>query len=157
MSGFSEYRSELVHDAAVHAAIIMLRGLSDFCQLELIDSKLEQIVKGKGVCTFQCGRGRHPGSQWHIAGKRRIESLDSTPALDNLAAYSEDITCPTCLRCVFFAEAELYIIVQVDGESANFVRPVRFDFGYHAFINGTGENETAIVVGVLANEVDASG
>ena len=50
----SENRSELVHDAAVHAAIVVLSGLSDLGKFELVDHIVEQIIERIGESAFQC-------------------------------------------------------------------------------------------------------
>ena len=50
----SEYRSELVHNAAVYTAIVMFCSLTDLRQIKLIYHVVEQIVDSIGKCTFQC-------------------------------------------------------------------------------------------------------
>ena len=44
----AENGSELVHDAAFHAAVVMLGALADLGKLELVDIVAEELVDGKG-------------------------------------------------------------------------------------------------------------
>ena len=56
-------------------------------------------------------------------------------------------------RIVYF---ELYPVLEVDGVAHHGVRTVGAYFRHDAFVYGTGEDEPAVVVGVLADEVDTS-
>ena len=54
----AEYGSELVHDSAVHAAIVVLGALSDFCELEFVDFvAVEKVVEGECEARFESSAG----------------------------------------------------------------------------------------------------
>ena len=56
MSFFAEYGSELVHNAAVYAAIVMFCSLTYFCQFELVYLVVsEQVIQCVSKCRFKCG------------------------------------------------------------------------------------------------------
>ena len=56
-----------------------------------------------------------------------------------------------CAGGVFFVEAELGVVVDVDGEHAHLVGVVWGDCRHDDFVDGTGENEASVVVGVFAD------
>ena len=57
MACLTEDRSELIHDTAVHAYVLMLGGLAHAGQLELLNLVLaEQLVDGESEATLQRGR-----------------------------------------------------------------------------------------------------
>ena len=58
---------------------------------------------------------------------------------------------------VLLIEAKLLIVFFVNGISAHLVGTVEADAGIHARVDGAREDEAAVVVGVFANQVDASG
>ena len=45
----AEHRGELVHDAAVHAAVVVLGRLTDLRQFELVDTAVIEVVQRKGI------------------------------------------------------------------------------------------------------------
>ena len=54
-------------------------------------------------------------------------------------------------------EGEFHIVLQVDGVGTHLASSVGLDFSDDALLHCAGENETAVIVGVFANEVDATG
>ncbi len=53
---FAEYGCELVHDAAVHAAVIVFGALTDFREFEFVDLVVvEQVVHGVCKAAFKSG------------------------------------------------------------------------------------------------------
>jgi hypothetical protein len=61
------------------------------------------------------------------------------------------------VRSVFFAEAEFDIVFHVDGVGADAVGAVGANLEGDALLDGSGEDEGAVVVGVFTDEVDAPG
>ena len=49
----SEHGCELVHDAAVHTAVVMLGGLSDLGKFELVGHIVEEIVQSICECALK--------------------------------------------------------------------------------------------------------
>ena len=85
-----------------------------------------------------------------------VKSLQFVAPFDDFAAHAEDIIGPMHVRMVFLVHAKLAIVLLVDGVGADLICPVETDAGVDARVDGTWENEAAIVVSVFANEVDAS-
>ena len=74
-----------------------------------------------------------------------------------LAAYAEYIACPALRGCILLAESELGIVVEIDRDGPYAVGAVGAYLGHHALVYGAGEDEASVVVGVLADKVDAAG
>ena len=53
VAGLSEHRSELVHDAAFHAAVVVLCALTDAGKLEFVDSEAEKLIESERECAFK--------------------------------------------------------------------------------------------------------
>ena len=132
----------------------MLGRLADACQLELVDLVIIiDVIQRKGESRLQRRRRRHARSEGHVTREGRIEALNLTAALLDLACHAEDITCPRCCGFVLLAQAELGIVIQIDGIGADFVRTVGAYLSYDALVDGTREYESAIVVGMLSYKV----
>ena len=82
MTCLAEKRGELVHDAALHAAVVVLRGLTDAGQLELVDAELQQIVEREGKSALQGCRRRHSRANRHVAVKHSVEAFEFVAPLD---------------------------------------------------------------------------
>ena len=155
----SEHACKLVHYATVHAAIIMFGALADSGKLEFVYIiVVEQVVYGKCEAALQCSRRTEARTIGHIARKCGIEAFHMAAALEHLAAYAEYIASPLRLRQVFLTKPELAVrIVIVDTDKAHTVAAVGLYFGHNHLIDGSGEYEAPVVVGVLAYKVDTSG
>ena len=158
MVTLAEYGGKLVHDATLHATVIVLSGLAHLCQCELVEFVVaEQVIQGVCIGAFQSCRWWHAGSQRNVSGKSRIESFHIDATLNHLAAYAKDVACPAGAWSVFLVQSKLHVIFQVDGVGAYLVGPIGFELCHHAFVDGSREYESAIVVGMLTDEVDTSG
>ena len=101
--------------------------------------------------------GAQAGAQGHVARKHGVEALDLAAALDRLAAHAEDVAGPLLAGRILFLEAEFHELVEVDGIGPDLLGAVDLDLGHDAAVDGAGEHVTAVVVGVLADEVDTAG
>ena len=137
----AENRSELIHDAAVHAAIVVLGGLADLSQFEFVDAQRIEVVQRKGVGRLQRCRRRHAGTQGHVAREYRIETADLTAPLLNLAAYAEDIASPALGGFIGFVQPELRAFTQVERIGPHLVRAVEFDGRHDSFVNRPGKTK----------------
>ena len=154
---FAEYRSKLVHDATVYATVIVLCSLSDLRQFELVYFVFaKQIIQCISIGALQCCRRRHACSQRNVSGESRIESFYVYTPFDHFAAYAENVPCPTGPWSIFFFQAKLNIIFQVDGISLYYICPIGFDFGNHSLVNGTGKDKATIIIRMFTDEVDSS-
>ena len=135
----------------------MLRGLSDLGELKFVDLvAIEEVVEGECETRLKsCGRAE-ARSERHVAREDSVKALYVASALLDFAAYTEDVACPRFFRGIFLLEAELHIFVDIDGEDSDFLKPVGTDHGHDDLVDSTREYEPAVVVGVLADEVDSS-
>ncbi len=157
VSGLAEDRGELIHYAAVDAAVVVFGRLAYARQLEAVDAQREELVECIGERRFERCRRRHAGAQRHIARECRIETGDAAAAFLYLAAYAEYIACPALRGRILLAESELGIVVEIDRHGPYAVGAVGAYLGHHALVYGAGEDEASVVVGVLADKVDAAG
>ena len=108
-------RSELVHNATVHATVVVLGALSDSCELELVDAvAVEHVVHGESEAALECGGRAEPRAEGDVSGENGIEAFDAATALDDLAADAEDVARPALGGSVLLAETELRVLVNVD-------------------------------------------
>ncbi len=158
MAFLAEHAGELVHDAAVHAAVVVLGALAYLGELEFVDGvAVEEVVECEGEARLQGCRRAEACAVGHIAGEGGVEAVHLAAALLNLAAHAEDVAGPGGLGSVLLAEAELAVsVVEIDADEAHFVGAVGLDFGHYHLVDGAGKYEAAVVVGVFANEVDAA-
>ena len=152
----AEDRGELVHDAAVDAAVVVLGRLADFRQFELVDAALPQLVEGKGIGRFERRRRRHARTQRHVARKDRIEAADAAAALLHLTADAEDVARPRLCGLVRLAQTELRGLVHVERPGPHALRAVGTDGCHDTLVHRSGEDEATVVVRMFADEVDAS-
>ena len=91
----AHYRCKLVHDAAVHAAVIMLGRLTDACKFEFIYLVVvEEFVDSECEARFEGGRRAEACTKRNIAGEYGVEAMYCAAAFEYLAAYAEDIAGP---------------------------------------------------------------
>ena len=152
----TEDRGELVHDPTLYTAVVVLRSLTDLSHVPLGETEGEEVIEGKGKGALQRCRRRHPCAKGHITSEDRIEACDLATTLLDLTADTEDVACPRLARRILFLETELCRFVQVKGEGADTIRTIGADLCDHSLVDGPGEDEGAIVVGVLTDEVDTT-
>ena len=91
----AEYAGKLVHDAAVHSAVVVLGALTYAGEFEFIDAvAVEKVVESEGEATFECCRRAETCAEGHVAGKDSVEAFDLAAAFEDFAAYTEYIACP---------------------------------------------------------------
>ena len=117
----------------------------------------EQFVEGEGEAAFQCRRGAHAGAQGYVAAIDGIEALDLHAGGHQLAHYAVDVAEVHGLGPLRVVDAEGTGHVHVDGIEVDGRGVVWTYGGRDAHVDGAGEDEAAVIVGVLADEVDAAG
>ena len=152
----TEDRGELVHDPTLHTAVVVLSSLTDLRHVPLGEAEGEEIIQSKGKGALQCCRRRHPCAKGYITSEDRVEACDLASTLLDLTTDTEDIACPRLARCVLFLETELCRFVEVKGEGTDTICTIGADLCDHSLVDGSGEDEGAIVVGVLTDEVDTT-
>ena len=158
-TSLAEDGGELVHDAAVDTAVVVLSGLSGKSHIPLVDLVVaKDVVQTAGEATLHSGAAGHAGTKGNVAGKGDVEALDGYTEFLHLEGDAVDVASPRSAGTSGVVQVEVHTVLQVDGIGHHGVfRAVGAHFGHDAFIDSTGEHETAVVVGVLANEVDTSG
>ena len=149
----SEYGSELVHNAALHAAVVVLCALADLGKFELVDIVAKDVVEGESEGTFKGRRGAQACAEGDVARKNGVETLDLAAALYGLTAYAENIARPLLLRGVLFLQAKFHELVIVERKCPD----LGFDCSYDTAVDCAREDIAAIIVGMLADKVDTSG
>ena len=134
----------------------MLGSLTDLRHVPLREAEREEVIKCEGEGALQCSRRRHPCAQRYIACEDRVEASDLAATLLDLTAYTEDVACPGLAGCILFLEAELSGFAEVECESTDAVRAIGADLSDHSLVDSAGEDEGAVVVGVLTDEVDTA-
>lgn len=158
VAGLTVAGGELVHDAAVYADVFMLGSLSDFGQGHAVNVAFtEEIVHSEGKTAFKCCGAGHTGTEGNIAGKGTIEALDRYAECHHFAADAEDVAEVHGAGPLLIVEGKLCVVLQVNRVGAHDTCTVGLDFSYHTLLDCAGENETAIIVGVLTDEVDTAG
>ena len=118
----------------------------------------EDVVQTAGEAALHSGTRRHTGSQGHVAGKGNVETLDGNAKFLELLGDTIDIACPRSLGAVGVAEFEVHTVLQVDGISHNGVfSSISSHFCSDTLVDGAREDESAVVIGMLTNQVDTSG
>ena len=100
-------RCELVHDAAVHAAVVVLGALANAGKVEAAEAVAVKVVDCKGEAAFKCCRRTEAGAKGYVAGKNGVETGHLAAALDGLAAHAEDVAGPGLRRLVGLFQAKL--------------------------------------------------
>ena len=117
----------------------------------------EEVVQCKGKAALEGCARRHACTERHVTIECCVEALDIYAEALHLLHDAIDITCPACARALRVVNLELYAVFKVDGVEHDGVCAVGADFGHDAFVYCTGEDETAVVVGVFANEINSAG
>ena len=127
-------------------------------ELVFLDSaSVEEVVEGEGEAALEGGARAQARSEGHVSGEDGVEASDRSSALDYLAGYAEDIARPLLGRGVGFFESEAYGLVDVDREEVHAIGGVGADSSQEHLVDGAREDESAVIVGVFADKVDASG
>ena len=148
---------ELVHDAAVHADIVVLGSLANLGKLHLLDLVVTKLVVD-GECERAlkgCAR-RHACTKRHITCKSGVEALYVNATLHHLASYAEDIAEVAGMWSCGIVDRELVVVLEVGTIGADDACAIGTEGTDHALLDSTGEYEATIVVGVLAYKVDTT-
>ena len=155
---FAEDGSELVHNAAVYAAVVVFGRLANAGELEFVDGvAIEEVVESESEAAFEGCRRAKTCAEGDIAGENGVEAFYDAATFDSFAADTEYVSSPLLFRSIFFVESKLGVVVDIDREYAHFFSVVGANSRHDNFIDSTGENVTAVVVGVFADKVDTTG
>ena len=109
-----------------------------------------------GKAAFQGGGRAEAGTKGNVSGKHGVEAFHLAAALDGFAADAEDISCPGLFRGILFLQTKLTKLVVVQREDLYLGRAVYLDCGHDSAVYCAGEHISAVIVCVLAYEVDAA-
>ena len=149
-------RNILVHDAAAHPDIVVLRPLADFCDFDRLERQSCGGHERVGGAHFKSGGGAEPRAQRHVGQDHEIGADEATPALLQHHGDAEHIVRP------FVAPARRS---GVEIEFARLVHDHRIDVEPPVVTRSGGDeggeferrrhDETVVVVGVLSDQVDS--
>ena len=98
VSGLAETGDGLVHDAAVAADVLVFGALAHLGQFHSVNLVVaEHIVQCEGESALQSSAGRHTCSEGNVTCEGGVEALNGYTKCHHLAAYTVDVTCPSCL------------------------------------------------------------
>ena len=135
----------------------MFGALADLCKLELVDAIPENVVQGKSVGALEGRAGTQAGAEGDVAREHGVESLHLAAALDRFAAHAENVARPLLFGLVRLFETEFHVLVIIKGIRPDLLGAVHLDLGHDPAVDGTREHIAAVIVGMLADEVDAAG
>ena len=132
--------------------------LTNFGECELVNLVFgEEVVDCESEGAFECCGRRHSGAEGHVTCKCGVETFHGHAEFHHFTANTKDETEVSGGGSFIIVEGEFHIVLQVDGVGTHLASSVGLDFSDDALLHCAGENETAVIVGVFANEVDATG
>ena len=148
---------ELVHDAATHADEVVLGALAGEGERRQVDGDARGGEEGIAGRDLQRGGGGEAGAERHIAVDEHVDAGEPVAGTLQHQCLAEDVIAPVLpRRRVRFVEIELERLVHQERADPEFpVRPRR-DRGDGRQLQRRREDEAVIVVGVLADDIDAA-
>ncbi len=160
MIGFAAGGDHLIHDAAVAADELVLRLLTVEGDLGLADVELQRLLEGLTDGHFQRGGGGEACPLRYVAGDHQIKAAQGITALLQILHHAADVVAPALAGVVFngLVEVELVALVVVVGGDHLYLPVIaQADGDAGLVVDGTGQHEAVVVVGMFTDEVDAAG
>ena len=157
---FAAGGDHLIHDAAVAADELVLRLLTVEGYLGLADVEPQRLLEGLTDGHFQRGRGGEPRPLRHVAGDHQIEAAQGITALLQILHHAADVVAPALAGVVLdrLVEVELVaLVVVVGGDHLHLSVIAQADGNAGLVVDGAGQHEAVVVVGMFTDEVDAAG
>ena len=155
---FAKSRSELIHNAAVHPHEVVLRVLGHLHKFQHCERIAVQGVQGHGGHHLDGGRRGERRPDRQVAPIVEIVTFHIPPPVRKFFEHSQRIVHPGVLTLSqLFASQRKTPRLTVRGEDT---RKMVFPFRHRkpsAHIEGGGEDETAVIVGVVADKVHTPG
>ena len=157
VAGGAEEVDELVHDAATHPGELVLGCLSDAGERDAVEPEHKLLVEREGDSgSDRRGRG-HAGPERDVAAEGAVEARDLEASGADLGDDAEHVVGPAAIGRQQRRRSALVRLVEIDGEQAVAEPAVGCDRERDRTVDGRGEHEPLVVVGVLADQVDAAG
>ncbi len=160
MIGFAAGGDHLIHDAAVAADELVLRLLAVEGYLGLADVEPQRLLEGLTDGHFQRGGGGESRPLRHVAGNHQIEAAQGITALLQIFHHATDVVAPALAGVVLdgLVEVELVaLVVVVGGDHLHLPVIAQADSDAGLVVDGAGQHEAVVVVGMFTDEVDAAG
>ncbi len=158
--GFAAGGDHLIHDAAVAADEQVLRLLTVEGDLGLTDGEPQRLLEGLTNGHFQRGGGGESRPLRHVAGDHQIEAAQGITALLQIFHHAADVVAPALAGVVLdgLVEVELVALVVVVGGDHLYLPVIaQTDGDAGLVVDGAGQHEAVVVVGMFTDEVDAAG
>ena len=85
-----------------------------------------------------------------------VEAFYGNTKSHHLTANTEDVASPCGRGALLVVQAELCVVLEVDGVSTNVASAIGLNLSNDALLYGSGEYEAIVVVGMFTNKVDAA-
>ncbi len=156
---FAAGGDHLIHDAAVAADELVLRLLAVEGDLGLADIEPQRFFECLTDGYFQRGGGGEPRPLRHVAGDHQIEAAQGITALLQILHHAADVVAPALAGVVLdgLVEVELVaLVVVVGGDHLHLPVIAQADGNAGLVVDGAGQHEAVVVVGMFTDEVDAT-
>ncbi len=150
MTGLAGGAYQLVHDPAVHPHPLVLGPLADARQPDRVGFEAGHRLEGAGGTHLEGGRGGQPGTGGEVADDRSLPSGQTVALLLQLVGDSLQIGAPPT-PAPQGIQGELDP-VEVGPDPHHAVR-TRTEGDPEGAVDGQGQHESLVVVGVLADQV----
>ena len=150
----------LIHDAAVAADELVLRLLAVEGNLGLADGKPLGFLEGLADGHLQGGGRGKAGALGHVAGDHQVEAAQGVATGLQMLDHAADVVAPALIRVMgdgLVQAEQIPLVAVVGGDHVHQVVAAPADGDAGLVVDGTGQHEAVVVVGVLADEVDAAG
>ncbi len=147
---------ELVHDAAADADELVLGPLGQLDQGQAVEAQAEHVVEGEGQAALDRRRRGHPGADGNVPAEDAVEAADLVPGPQELVDDALKVVGPAQRGAVEAAELAAELLVEVARDEMADVVGTRGGGEDDGLVGGPGQDEALVVVGVLADEVDAA-
>src|SRR5437588_6965737 len=144
----TQERGILVHDAAVYADKLVLSMLAQHGEVLFRNPELEEFIKRERGGSFDRCRRREPTCQRDISCKRAPERWDFIALLFRCPDDTARVVCPRPLALA----KELAFLLKVGGVELRITMSYRQG---NATVYCAGQDESAIVISMLADQVDS--
>ena len=157
---FAAGGDHLVHDAAVAADELVLCLLAVEGNLGLADGEPQRLLEGLADGHLQRGGRGEAGPLRYVAGDHQIEAVQGIAPLLQVLHHPADVVAPALVGMMIDGLAEIEqvaLVAVVGGDHVHQAVIAQADGDAGLVVDGAGQHEAVVVVGVLANEVDAAG
>ena len=157
VAGPGHEADELVHDAALHPDEVVLGTLAEERQAGALHLEPDELLDDQGRDDLQRGRGAEARTLGEVAAEGEIHGAELDSRGREHAEDAADVVAPGPTRVALDrgVEGEGRALREVGGADADLAPLAQPSGELDAGVDGHREHEAVVVVGVLADQVDA--